>query len=223
MPLLPQLQDKATYVLKGISCPDTVGQIDNAMLDCLHLRVVVSECILGGCDGQPHVWSIPRLWEHGGSKIKVTNKGSIHPCPTSGSSLWSISIRDVQERWNQWWADLIAADVELYPFDGVTEVQTLRECQGGLEEKSEPRFSSVYSEWAEKHEVNYWQVPCQDIFKRWLLIEALMGQVPEVGYTGTRIQHQRNNWEQGNQAGECTCGWRKLHAVKVVWVNGTGE
>lgn len=54
-------------------------------------------------------------------------------------------------------ADFDTGGTEMHPFDGVTEVQTVRRV--GLEEDTEPRFSGVYGEWAEKYEVNYRQGP----------------------------------------------------------------
>ncbi|KAI6044721.1 hypothetical protein EDC04DRAFT_256657 [Pisolithus marmoratus] len=54
-------------------------------------------------------------------------------------------------------ADFDTGGTEMHPFDGVTEVRTVR--QVSLEEDTEPRFSGVYGEWAEKYEVNYRQGP----------------------------------------------------------------
>ncbi|KAI6114096.1 hypothetical protein F5141DRAFT_1104238 [Pisolithus sp. B1] len=54
-------------------------------------------------------------------------------------------------------ADFDAGGTEMQFLDGVTEVRTVRRV--GLEEDTEPRFSGVYGEWAEKYEVNYRQGP----------------------------------------------------------------
>ncbi|KAG1716066.1 hypothetical protein ID866_1092 [Astraeus odoratus] len=56
-------------------------------------------------------------------------------------------------------------ETEIYPFDGVTEVRTMK---GGLVEEVEPRFSGVYGEWAEKCEVNYRQAPTSADYGRYM-------------------------------------------------------
>lgn len=123
--------------------------------------------------------------------------------------------------------DFETAGAELYPFDGVTEVRTLRECRGGLEEESEPRFSGVYGEWAEKREVNYRQVPSATEYGRYMdevsrrLQEMAVDRSSHGPSTGNRLRRDQDPTPtQQSGAGE---PGRRVHMwLEEVARNGGG-
>ena len=80
-----------------------------------------------------------------------------------------------------------AVGTEMYPYDGVTEVRTLREGRRGLEE-TETRFSGVYGEWAEKREVNYRQMPSATDYGRYM--DEVSRRLQEI--TVARSSHGQN-------------------------------
>jgi len=115
--------------------------------------------------------------------------------------------------------DCETAGTELYPFDGVTEVRTLRECRGGLEEESEQRFSGVYGEWAEKREVEYRQVPSGTEYGRYMdevsrrLQEMAADRSSHGPSTGTRLRRDQDPTPTKQSGAGEPCGrvymWRE--------------
>ena len=71
-----------------------------------------------------------------------------------------------------------AVATEMFPFDGVTEVKTIQE-QDGEEGDGEPRYSRVYGEWAERHEVHCRQAAMPADFGKYM--EEVTRRLQEVG------------------------------------------
>lgn len=70
-----------------------------------------------------------------------------------------------------------AVATEVYPYDGVTEVKTVsQEHQDG---GGEPRYSRVYGEWAERHEVHCRQAAMPADFGKYM--EEVTRRLQEVG------------------------------------------
>ncbi|KAH7885562.1 hypothetical protein F5I97DRAFT_1415334 [Phlebopus sp. FC_14] len=67
---------------------------------------------------------------------------------------------------------------EMYQFDGVTEVRSIKAGQGEQTEEEEVRFSGVYGEWAERHEVHHRQGPTPSGFGR--MMEEVTRHLQEI-------------------------------------------
>lgn len=71
-----------------------------------------------------------------------------------------------------------AVATEVYPYDGVSEVKSIKG-QGDQDGEGEPRYSRVYGEWAERHEVHCRQAAMPADFGKYM--EEVTRRLQEVG------------------------------------------